>query len=128
RAQGPAKVATPLAPVEAGAAERAAPLLQPRHVDPEVRKEPSPPIRQDKVPLARDDALPLQAVQQLDAPLTGEMVVANAGGPQRRVLRTGPDPHRARALGKAHQRLEHLRHVRTRQAEVAVPSLLLGRE
>ncbi|MND95367.1 hypothetical protein D3C80_876210 [compost metagenome] len=53
------------------------------------------------------------------------MVVADARFAQRLVLRSRADADRARALGKAHQGFQNLRHILVGKTEITVTSLFL---
>ena len=70
-------------------------------------------------------ALPGQAVEHLHAEIAGEVVVADACPPQRRILRPGAHAHVAGARCKASEPFQHAGHVGAGEAIVAVPALLL---
>ncbi len=66
------------------------------------------------------------AVEHLHAEIAGEVVVADAGAAQRRILRPGAHAHVAGAGGDALQAFQHIGDIGVAEAIVAVAALLLG--
>ncbi|MEY9273749.1 hypothetical protein ABIE90_003646 [Bradyrhizobium diazoefficiens] len=64
-------------------------------------------------------------VEHLHAEIAGEMIVADARAPQRRILRSRAHAHVAGASGEARKPFEHAGNVVVGEAVVAMPALLL---
>src|SRR4051812_49229697 len=127
-AQCAAEMRPPFAPVEAETADRAPPPRQLIEVHAEPGEKGLPRARDDDVLLALHQRLAAERLEQGNAALAGQMVVADTGLAQRRVARSGADPDRAGALRQAHQRLERFGDVGAGQAEIAMAALLADRE
>ncbi len=116
------------APVEAGAAKRAArgALLE---RDPQLGEESASRGRETQHAIdAPQEAPPLEAFEREHAEVAREVVVAHARLAQRRLARARAQANGARAVRNAHQVLEELRHVAIGEAEIAMPSLALHHE
>ena len=68
--------------------------------------------------------LPHQAVEHLHAEIAGQVIVADPGAAQRRVLRPGAHAHVAGARGKPRQPLEHDGDIGPGEAVIAMAALL----
>lgn len=125
-AKGAGQMVAPLAPVEAGAAQRALLLRQRLRIDRELAKQ-APALGTELEPCAAaDQRAPLdQSLVDAHPYFAGEMIVADPGLSQGRLARTRASAHRAGPEGYSHQRFEKLRDIAVREAEIPVPSLPL---
>src|SRR3954451_22910853 len=126
-AQRAREMVTPLAPVEAGLADRPAGMGE--HVGRDLQM-----LRQEALALGRqldlllllpDQVLRAEGVEHLHAEIAGEMVVADPGTPQRRILRPGAHAHMAGPRGEARKAIQHTGHVVVCETVVAVVALLI---
>src|SRR5262249_23560186 len=96
-ADSAAEVRTPLGPVEAGAAEEAAACPRLRKIDAELAQERGARFG-DRAALGSEQDVPARAelLGQPDAELSGQVIVAGAGAPERLfAARPRPVPWRA---------------------------------
>jgi hypothetical protein len=114
------------APVQADLAQGAPRTRRGLQVDAEILEEAAP-FRGDLDSGAAiaQELVAQQAIENAYPQFPGEVVVADAGAPQRRLARPRPHANGAGAVGDAHQRLQQLRDVGSGKLEVAVPPLLL---
>jgi hypothetical protein len=127
RAQRAREMMTPFAPVEAGLAQRPARMGERLRVDLQRVGHEARALggQLDVVLLLTNQLLPLHAVEHLHAEIAGEMIVADPGAAQRRILRSGAHAHVAGARGQAREALEHPGDIGIGEAIVAVAALLL---
>ena len=135
-AQGAREVRTPLAPVEAGAAQRSSRARERCDVNPEAAEESAAGIREHEatvrrvfVPVRFDDeqGARLEASEETHGQAAREMVVADACCSKLDVAWTGL--HALPAAGSdSHQLLEQFGDLRTGEPEIAMPALALHRQ
>jgi hypothetical protein len=120
------KMMTSLAPVEAGPAQRAARMAERIGRDLQaIGKETFALGGQFDVLLAlTHEALLLHAVEHLHPEIAGEMIVADPGAAQRRVLWSGSHPHVAGAGREALEAFEYGGDIGVAEAIIAVAALL----
>ncbi len=116
----------PLAPVEAGLADRTARVAEGLRIDLQRLFEEALALRRQfdvVLVLAHELALP-QAVEHLHAEVAGEVIVADPGAAQRRVLRPGAHPQMAGAGGQPRKAFQHAGNVGIGKPIIAMAALL----
>ena len=114
------------APVETTAAQRPAEFAERREIDPEVLHFSPPAFRQSQL-LVRPlkDTVAKQGVEQRDAQISSQVVVADPRLPQGGFLGTGANAGRTAGGRDAHQVLQQGRDTAVGQTVVAMPALRL---
>ena len=118
-----------LAPIEAGAAQRASPVRQAFDVDPELAEE-APAVRghAQGVVTSSDEFPGAETIEHGDAGLARKMVVADPCAAQRRIFRPGANAHVSGPRRQPHQRFQHAGDIGAGEAKIAMACLFLDRE
>src|ERR1044072_3067039 len=124
-AQRAGEMTAPRAPVETALAQRPPRLRDVGDVDLQFSSDEFLALagQRDLVPPAPYALPPRHPVQPLHPEIAGEMIVADPGAAQCRILWPGADAQMADARGQSHQSLQHGRDVGPGETVVAVAAL-----
>src|ERR1700722_5255605 len=127
RAERAGEMMAPLAPVEAGLADRAARMGKRlrRYLQRAGHETLALGGQFDVLLVLAYQLLPLQALEHLHAEIAGKMIVANPRPAQLRVLRAGAYAHVAGSGGEARKPLQHAGDVGIGEAVIAMAALFL---